>query len=248
MTIIAVLSDIHGNVYALQAVLDDAKKRGAGLFINLGDIFYGPIAPRATYDLLLEYDAVTICGNQDRQIYAATEKDIQSNPTLQFVLEDIGDAPLSWLRSLPFDDHLPNDIYMCHGTPADDRQYLLEDVTTGQPVIRDDHEIMSLLDGISSKLVLCGHSHIPRTVLTDSGQLIVNPGSVGLPAYMDNEPVPHAMENHAPHACYTIIEERETGWIVQHTAVPYDHHRAAYEAEKRNRSDWAQYLTSGRKL
>jgi len=47
----AILSDIHSNVYALEAVINDAKRRGCDTLVNLGDILYGPIQPRATYDL-----------------------------------------------------------------------------------------------------------------------------------------------------------------------------------------------------
>ena len=96
---IATLSDIHSNVFALEAVIYDAKKHGVELMLNLGDILYGPIAPKATFDLLREHKFVTIRGNQDRQIYEATQKEIDSNPTMQFILNDLGQAPLDWMRS-----------------------------------------------------------------------------------------------------------------------------------------------------
>lgn len=51
---IAALSDIHSNVFALEAVIADLKQRGADVVVNLGDILYGPIEPRSTYDLLME--------------------------------------------------------------------------------------------------------------------------------------------------------------------------------------------------
>ena len=70
---IAILSDIHSNVYALEAVISDAQSRAIDLMINLGDILYGPIAPKATFDLLMKHDFVTICGNQDRQIFEANQ-------------------------------------------------------------------------------------------------------------------------------------------------------------------------------
>jgi len=130
---IATLSDIHSNVFALEAVIYDAKKRGVELMLNLGDILYGPIAPKATFDLLREHEFVTIRGNQDRQIYEATQEEIDSNPTMQVILDDLGQAPLDWMRSLPFDNRLSADIYICHGTPANDLTYLLEN-TDDKPV------------------------------------------------------------------------------------------------------------------
>ena len=243
---IAALADIHSNGFALEAVIHDAKKRAAEWMLDLGDILYGPIAPKATYDLLMAHEFVTIRGNQDRQIYEATQEEIDFNPTLRYVLDDLGKEPVDWMQSLPFDKQMSEDIYLCHGTPSNDVIYLLEDVETGFARLRSDGEIMVLLEGQSSSLVICGHSHKPRTVMLQSGQLVVNPGSVGLPAYTDEEPVVHSMENFCPHASYAIIEDCESGWTVQHIKVPYDYMKAADEAKKRRREDWAYYLTTGR--
>ncbi|MEO9495335.1 MAG: metallophosphoesterase family protein, partial [Vibrio splendidus] len=63
---LAILSDIHSNVFALEAVIADVKKHNVDHMVNLADILYGPIAPKATYDLLMEHEFITICGNQDR--------------------------------------------------------------------------------------------------------------------------------------------------------------------------------------
>ena len=98
---VAVFSDIHSNVWALEAVLSDAQQRQATHLVNLGDILYGPLAPRETYDLLQKNEITTIRGNQDRQIYQATEADIAANPTLQFILKELGDEPLEWMQELP---------------------------------------------------------------------------------------------------------------------------------------------------
>ena len=61
-------------------------------------------------------------------------------------------------------------------------------------------------------LILCGHTHLPRVVALSSGQLVVNPGSVGLPAYADDAPVAHAMQTFSPHASYAILESGPSGW------------------------------------
>ncbi len=245
---IAVLSDIHSNVFALDAVIKDLKKHSVDFMFNLGDVLYGPIAPRSTYDLLMEHEFVTISGNQDRQIYEATAKEIESNPTMQFILSDLGKEPLAWMKSLPFDKQFNDDIYFCHGAPKSDLIYLLEDVSRGYAYIRSDNEIMNLLDGQESKLICCGHTHIARTVTLNSGQLIVNPGSVGLQAYTDEEPVVHSMENFSHHASYSIVEKVNSEWVVQNIRVPYAYQRAVNECKKRNRNDWAHFLSTGRRI
>jgi len=81
-----------------------------------------------------------------------------------------------------------------------------------------------------------------------SGQLIVNPGSVGLQAYTDEEPVHHSMENFTHHASYSIIEKVSSQWVVQNIKVPYDYQRAVNECKRRHRNDWVHFLSTGRRL
>jgi len=244
----AVLSDIHSNVFALEAVIADAKKHSVELMVNLGDILYGPIAPKATYELLMQHEIVTICGNQDRQIFEANAEEIASNLTMQFIIDDLGDEPITWMKSLPFDVQLNEDVYLCHGTPNDDLIYLLENVELGYARLRSDSEIIQLLNGQSSTLICCGHTHTPRTVSLTSGQTIINPGSVGLPAYTDDEPVVHSMENFTSKASYCIVEKTGSDWSIKHIKVPYDVKLAVAECEKRNRADWIHFLTTGRRV
>ncbi|SHO57017.1 metallophosphoesterase family protein [Vibrio quintilis] len=246
----AVLSDIHSNIYALEAVVADAKSRGATTLINLGDILYGPIAPRATYDCLQTLDVITISGNQDRQIYEATQDEIDANPTMQFILDDLGDAPLAWMKQLPFDKQITTDIYACHGTPEDDLVYLLEDTRSGKPELKPDQEIIRLLNGITAPVILCGHTHLPRCVELSTHQLVINPGSIGLQAYTDDEPHLHSMQNYTAKASYAILEEATTAgqWQVSFHRIPYDVQSAVRAARKRGRKDWEHFLLTGRKL
>lgn len=243
----AVLSDIHSNVYALKAVVEDARSKGVTQFVNLGDILYGPIAPRETYDYLCDIDAITISGNQDRQIYQATASEIAVNPTMQFILQDLGNAPLEWMKSLPFSLQITDDIYACHGTPTDDLIYLLEDVSKGEASVRSDPNIRELLVDVSSKIILCGHTHIPRCVELSSGQVVINPGSVGLQAYQDEEPVAHVMQNFTPRASYVILQKNsDSSWDISFNRVSYDVTEAVDKARVRGRTDWVDYLTTGR--
>jgi predicted phosphodiesterase len=245
---IAIISDIHSNVYALESVLIDIDKYNVDLKINLGDIFYGPIAPRKTYDLLMKTNFVTIRGNQDRQIYEESISNSQSNSTMQFVIENLGKEPIEWLKTLSFDNHPKRNIYICHGSPTSDLEYLLEDIESGFAQIRSDKDILDKLNGESSQIILCGHTHTSRVVTLSTGQLVVNPGSVGLQAYNDEEPVEHVMENHCPYASYTILEECKDGWNVNQIKVPYNYELAAQEAKNRNRDDWVHFLRTGRGL
>jgi hypothetical protein len=82
-------------------------------------------------------------------------------------------------------------------------------------------------------------------VRSSAGRLIVNPGSVGLPAYDDIHPVPHVIETGSPDARYAIVENRAGVWTVSLISLPYDHTSMAALARQRHRADWERALLSG---
>lgn len=258
ITTIAAISDIHSNIFALEAVLADTSRRDIDQIVNLGDILYGPIAPKYTYERLMAHqnNIVTIRGNQDRQIYEATAAEIGNNATMAFILNDLPKAAIKWMQTLPFDYHLNEDIYLCHGSPTDDMIYLLENIETGQPIVRDDADILTLLKGIDSAVIVCGHTHVPRTVTLSTGQIIINTGSVGYPAYEDDLPIAHKMQTYSPHASYVLINcvdikqgtKQSKCWQTEHVKVPYDYEAAAKLASMNGREDWAFALRTGRVL
>jgi predicted phosphodiesterase len=242
----AVFSDIHSNVFALDACLEHAAIRQVDQRINLGDFLYGPIAPEACYRRLKKLSVISIRGNQDREIYLAREKELAQSPCLNFVNQDLSAEAMHWLSSLPFDQVLGDKLYLCHGTPERDDQHLCEDIYTSQ--LHSAEALSERLKGITAELILCGHSHIPRNIQLSNGQRIVNPGSVGLPAYCDAQPVKHSMENGSNDARYAIVEKAQQGWLVEHISVPYDFESAAKAAERNDRGDWAYALRHGRVL
>lgn len=244
---IGLLADIHANVWALEAVLEHGKKRGVASFLNLGDVLYGPLQSRATYERLLrEKILLTIQGNQDRQIYDATAEDLAANPTLAFVMRDLGDEPIHWLRQLPATAVFQDEIFLCHGTPASDTAYLLENVSSGAPQVGSEAAIREQLKNVAQTLVVCGHTHIPRVVQLSNGPLILNPGSIGVAAYDDVRPTKHRMENFSPHASYAILEKSKFGWNISLERVAYDHESAAGRARSLGREDWATAIATGR--
>jgi len=244
---LAILADIHANIWGLEAVLAHARRRGVEACLNLGDTLYGPLKPRATYERLLQENvAVTIQGNQDRLIYEASARDLVSIPTLTYVIRDLGEEPIHWLNDLPKTAVFEDDLFLCHGTPGSDTAYLLEDIMDGLPEVRSEGAIRELLQGVHQPVVLCGHTHIPRVVELSTGQLVINPGSVGVPAYDDVDPVRYRMQTFSPHACYAIVEKNRAGWDVSLERVAYDHHAAAEQARSLSRDDWAQGIATGR--
>lgn len=97
---------------------------------------------------------------------------------------------------------------------------------------------------IKQSIVVCGHSHISRIVETDN-RLIVNPGSVGLPAYDDDLPVYHKMQNFNPRANYAVINIYEDSVSIERLSIDYDSEESARLAEANKRDDWAKWIRTG---
>ena len=180
---VAVLSDIHGNKDALKAVLDDIQQRNIVSIYNLGDILYGPLFRLETYDLLKGMDIKSVSGNCDRILLQASS----DNLTAQYVIDMLENEHKNWLNNLPFSIQT-EDFYFCHASPKSDEQYLLHDITLNDAILKQPQDIMNLVKEIPQNIIFCGHSHLSDIVYLPNGKVIVNPGSVGLPAYEEEEP------------------------------------------------------------
>jgi predicted phosphodiesterase len=242
---IAVISDVHGNVKALEAVLDDLAHHAPDAIVNLGDCVSGPLWPEETAVLLRGLGWPTVRGNHDRVVAAGNVH--PDNRTDIFTEAALSAESLDWLRSLKPAIRFSDEIFLCHGTPRNDDAYLTEAVDNGSARTADEADILHRLDGETSGLICCGHSHLPRvTRLHATGQTVLNPGSVGLQAYSDATPVPHVMANHSPHARYALIEEINGTWTFILRAIDYDWQSAAQTAAANGRPDWAHALATGR--
>ncbi len=234
---LAVISDIHGNLLALEAVLADIKRRGADLTVNCGDVCTSPLWPRETFELLETLKLPTVRGNHDRWI-AELPID-QMSPALVYTRAQLTDAQQLALGRLPTTHRLPNSILMCHGTPTDDYSYLLEEAHDGSLLLARPNVIAKRLEGFDAELILCGHSHTANMVLAPGNRLVVNPGSVGCPVFADN---PHASRSNAraPHARYAILTRQSGRWNADFISLAYDWDAAAARARANGREEWAR--------
>ena len=242
---IAVLSDVHGNLLALDAVLQDMATRAVDLTVNLGDLLSGALQPRETADRLMELGLPTISGNHERQVLTLPRARMGRSDQLAF--DTITDLQREWLSALPQTLELASGVLAFHGSPTDDLTYLLETVEPTGVRQATDEEVLERLGRFSSwPLLLCGHTHLPRARRLPTGALVVNPGSVGWPAYDDNKPYPHAMEVGSPHARYAIVDDASGSWTAELIAVDYDWAAAADIADRHDRSDVGRALRTGR--
>jgi len=240
---IAIVSDIHGNSFALKEVIKDIKERGIEKIINLGDSLYGPLDPKGTFELLKENQIESISGNQDRYIVENWNKESKSH-TLEYVKSQMNGEGVSWLKSLPFDIIVNNDIYCCHASPQSDSEYLLEKLEIAYTGVKDRIVLEKLVKKVNQNMIVCGHSHVSRIVFTGK-KYIINAGSVGLPAYNDDLPVFHKMENFSPNSNYITLCKKNDFYKINRISVEYDYKKAAELAEANNRKDWAEWLSSG---
>lgn len=113
---IAVVSDIHGNLPALQAVVADFTRRGGiDQVINLGDSLSGPLLPQETAQYLMaQPDWVHLAGNHERQVLTL---DAHSGPSDTYAHAQLAAPELEWIAGLPHSRPWGEDVWLCHGTP-----------------------------------------------------------------------------------------------------------------------------------
>jgi len=240
---IALLSDIHGNLAALEAVVADLRHRGVDQIVNLGDLASGPLLPLETAKYLQAEGWLTIAGNHERQLLTLGpgERGLSD----EYAHSRLTREELAWFRTFPPTARLDSEVLLCHGTPENDNEYFLETVEGRGARLANLREIETRLGAETFPVVACGHTHVPRSVKNARGQLLVNPGSVGLPAFFHDHPTLHAVQNGSPDARYAILERGPSGWTAQHITVPYDHRAMAALARERDRPDWELALLTG---
>ena len=241
---IALLADIHGNLLALQSVLRDLRAAAPDLVINLGDHASGPLWAAATIDLLIDQASwVHIRGNHDRQVVDLPAG--QMGKSDRAAVQQLAPHHLAWLAALPPTAQPAPGLFLCHGTPDCDTEYLIEDVSTGFARPATPAAIRARI-GSRTGVIVCGHSHVPRFVRVDAATIVLNPGSVGLQAYHDPEHRhPHSIEVGSPHARYLLLDHFESRYEATLRVIEYDWEHAAREAEIGLRPDWAHALRTG---
>ncbi|MEU5213803.1 metallophosphoesterase family protein [Streptomyces sp. NPDC020742] len=178
---VAVLSDIHGVLPALEAVLAEPEVRAADRIVLTGDLASGP-QPAEVLDRLtgLGERALWLSGNADRELLAHGRGEDAPVPDdiTPWAAAQLRPDHLDLLASLPATLRLAvrglGPVLFCHATPRDDEEVVLVDS-------RPDRW-QEVFDGLDDDLhtVVCGHTHMPFVRLAH-GRLVVNPGSIGMP-------------------------------------------------------------------
>jgi predicted phosphodiesterase len=189
MARIAVISDIHANLTALDAVIDDLRTVAPDIVIQGGDVVGGGPRPAAVIDRLRDLNWPGVYGNTDEMLWApeamvealkapalASVRQTLATDTIPRTIADIGAARLTWLKSLPL-CHSVGDVSVVHATPLS--------VWPVVPATASDDDLERTFSTLDSPLVVYGHIHHPY-VRRLTGFTVVNAGAVGLSLDGDN--------------------------------------------------------------
>lgn len=225
---IAVISDIHGNMDALESVLESIKKDRCDKIFALGDYAMAGPQPEDTINWFMQnaesHNITMIQGNTDYMIANYTDdlyKELSEKaPVMAEALKDdhasIGQAHIDFLQNLPTKQSLEIDnvkILLVHGSPRRNNEDILPETSM--------NEVRSMLSGVEEDVILCGHTHIPCGFQTPEKKTVVNVGSVGRPFTEE------------PKACYLKLTITNGKCVFEHKFVEYNNERAALKLRKR---------------
>ncbi|MBX9748702.1 MAG: metallophosphatase family protein [Roseococcus sp.] len=240
---VAVIADVHGNRLALAAVLEAVAAAAPDLLIELGDAVSGPLWPAESFEMLAATGAVVVRGNHDR--WVAFDAPETLGATDRFTQARLSEAQRAALGARPM-TWRGEGIFAMHALPENDLTYVMHESTRNGIRERVPGEVEAMLPKAAGEsLVLTAHTHRAHAMLLRDGRLVVNPGSVGVPAYTDATPFPHVMQAGTPHARWALLERRGGTWRVNFHAIEYDWDAAASEAARHGRNDWSRALATG---
>jgi predicted phosphodiesterase len=207
---VAVLSDIHANPFALEAVIDDIARQGVDEVLVGGDMVgRGPLGSRVV-DLVREMGWASVRGNHEDYTLDFRRQNVRESwltdpewAASRWMADELREEQIEYLDTLPFSRTATVDpsLRLFHGSP--------KSYCEGLGEWTKNSTIQAHFDSIDESLLVCAHTHRPMTRET-AGGLVVNVGSVGLPFNAD------------PRAQYAIFTHKKHGWRVEFRQVDYD--------------------------
>lgn len=215
---VAVISDIHANFTALQAVMEDIENEKCEHVICLGDLILAGPQPRMVIDFIKEQNWTIIQGNTDKLIVdfgpEVMDELKAKYPIIANALVDdmvfVEEERRDFLKNLPpmLEFELEGvKVLLVHGSPRANN----EDIMPNMPL----EKVEEIIADTDADLILCGHTHVPCGYQTNNKQTVVNVGSVGRPM------------TPTPLACYAVIDFQDGKFAVKHKFVDYDREIAA---------------------
>ena len=196
---VAIVSDVHGSLTALQAVIDDLGRRAPDLVLHGGDLVLMGPEPAAVADRVRELGWPGVLGNTDELLWRPEERDVQlarapkMTRLIELLFDDyapytaelLGEDRIRWLRALPAELEIEG-LRLLHASPGDSWRAPAPDAS--------DAELQRVFGGSKAQLVGYGHIHRPYT-RSAPAMTVINCGSVGMPWDGD------------PRAAYVLLED-----------------------------------------
>lgn len=235
---VAILSDVHGNRFALEAVLADIASVTPDVICNLGDTVWGGADPAEAWALQVREAPPTVRGNTDEFLLAdAAELRPETRAYREFIERELGGVP-SELASLPVTATVAGgEVLLAHGAPSSpwDALFLVEEEGAVRPAL--PAEMLERVAGWpTAQVVVVGHTH-QEQVATHHGVTLINAGAVSRQGHGD------------PAARWVLLERRAGWWNVAFRRTSYDVEAAARcaEAHAPNGAGEARQLRTGLK-
>lgn len=219
---IAAIADIHANIFALEAVLNDIQTEKCDQIICLGDLVGYATFPNEVIDLIRSKAILTIQGNYDESVgenrlvcgcdYSDPHQQENAVKSLNWTKLKVTSENKDWLKALPKEVRLSvegKELFFVHGSPRQNNEYLY----------KDSEALSEILADYVFDVLVCGHTHKPYIKACD-GRYIVNAGSAGKP------------KHGRPDATYVIIDVRSEGISFITREVPYDYEKTATAIEQ----------------
>ena len=164
---VAIVSDVHGNLVALEAVLADLEHVRPDLVVHGGDLAFNGPRPAECVDRIRELGWSGVIGNMDRAL--ATHR---HEPRVEWAAQRLGPERTGWLQAMPMEWRDENDVALVHAVPGDLWKGIQPDT--------DDGELRAIYGPLGARIAVYGHIH--RPYVRPIGDLTVaNTGSVALP-------------------------------------------------------------------
>ena len=233
---IALFSDIHANLPALEAFFRDVDSRNPDAIYCLGDLVGYNIWPNEVIAEIRKRRIPTIAGNYDFGVgrasddcgcaYKTDEEKAMGQVSISFTNGLIGEDERKYLRTLPahlrVEFQLNNDklnLLLVHGSPRKINEYLFED--------RDEKSLLRIMEQADADIMCFGHTHRPyhKTLVTGEGDTsryrhAINTGSVGKP------------KDGNPQGCYVMLTLDESSSVLERASVQVEFVRFDYDIER----------------
>ena len=225
---IAVISDIHGNMEAIDAVMQDIEEQKCDKIFVLGDYAMAGPEPLSAVEYfmarkdnpkfkMIQGNTDFMIANYSDEIYnAIREKAPIMGEALKNDVKTLNPSELEFLKELPIQLEVEEEgvkFLLVHGSPRKNNEDILPDTPMS--------EVEKMLENVSANVVLCGHTHIPCGFQTTKKQTVVNAGSIGRPFTPE------------PKSCYLTIIVKNGECLFEHHFVEYDKECAAEKLRKR---------------